>query len=195
MFHSLGGEHEKATSVVRHGREDSEPSKIRGLCGFKSCVPRTAYAIGFLQHSLMVSRMHFMLEMACRTSGGLVDLASWSQGSQLAGNKVELPRSDRADRGTMVMADMLKKLSAYYHLIKKQQKHRETFGVHPIRAVLIETPGEARAQKFMKLVQHPLVCGTAKRGGIVLAHNLSPLHGAGTPTERCTWPAFCPLSG
>jgi hypothetical protein len=51
-----------------------------------------------------------------------------------------------ADRGTMPMADMLKKLRAYYHFIKRQQKHKEAFGVHPIRAVLIETTDELRAR-------------------------------------------------
>jgi hypothetical protein len=52
--------------------------------------------LGFLQHSRMVSRMHFMLETACRTSGGVVDLIAWCQGGQLAGTKVvrnELRRS------------------------------------------------------------------------------------------------------
>ena len=42
-----------------------------------------------------------------------------------------------ADRGSMPFADMVKRLRAYYYLIKRLQKHREYFGVHPIRAVLI----------------------------------------------------------
>jgi len=71
-----------------------------------------------------------------------------------------------ADRGTMVMTDMLKKLRGYYHLIKKQQKHQEAFGVHPIRAVLVETTDEARAKRLMELVNHPLVCGPARRAGL-----------------------------
>jgi hypothetical protein len=36
-----------------------------------------------------------------------------------------------ADRGSMPLADMLKKFRAYHHFIKRQQKHREAFGVHP----------------------------------------------------------------
>jgi len=71
-----------------------------------------------------------------------------------------------ADRGTMVMTDMLKKFRGYYHLIKKQQKHKEAFGVHPIRAVLVETTDGARAKRLMELVNHPLVCGPAKRAGL-----------------------------
>jgi hypothetical protein len=30
--------------------------------------------LGFLNHGLMISRMHFMVEMACRKSGGAVAL-------------------------------------------------------------------------------------------------------------------------
>jgi hypothetical protein len=70
-----------------------------------------------------------------------------------------------ADRGTMVTTDMLKKVRAYYHFIKKEQKHKEAFGVHPIRAVLIETTDENRGNKLMELVSHPLVAGPQKRAG------------------------------
>jgi hypothetical protein len=167
--------------------------------------------LGFLQHSLVISRMHFMIEMACRKSGGRVVLETWAQGGQLAGRKAEIPRvrSDRhgneifwretnererlpvepdalftlrfpgrpqgqelahffyeADRGTMNSTDMLKKFRSYYHFIKKQQKHREAFGIHPIRAVLTETPTETRGKKLMALVNHPLVCGPDKRAGL-----------------------------
>ena len=149
--------------------------------------------LGFLKHSLMISRLHFMLEMACRNSGGRIQLASWSQGSQPAGRKAEVPKvkasmergqtfwqetaeTERlpvepdamftlrledghggqrqahffyeADRGTMTTTDMLKKFRAYYSFIKRQQ-HKEAFGVHPIRAVLVETPDEARGNEVL----------------------------------------------
>jgi Replication-relaxation len=167
--------------------------------------------LGFLQHSLMVSRMHFLIELACRKSAGQAELVSWVQGAPLSRHKVEVkkvrasrsgndyvwqetgeperlpvepdglftmrfsPRGAESqlahfiyevDRGTMVMTDLLKKLRAYYHFIKKQQRHKEAFGIHPIRAVLIETTQEARARKIMKLVHHPLVCGPVKRAGL-----------------------------
>jgi hypothetical protein len=166
--------------------------------------------LGFLQHSLVISRMHFMLEMACRQSGGSIRLEAWSQGGPLAGNKVQVQKikssrqgndyfwqeSDEterlpvepdalftlgfaedaghrqanffyeADRGTMNTTDMLKKLRAYYHFVKKQQGHREAFGIHPIRAVLIETTNETRARRLMELVHHPLLCGRDKRVGL-----------------------------
>jgi hypothetical protein len=79
-----------------------------------------------------------------------------------------------ADRGSMVMNDMLKKFRGYYHFIKKQQKHREAFHVHPIRAVLVETTEEARGKKLMELVGHPLVAGPAKRTGLFWL-SISPL--------------------
>jgi hypothetical protein len=181
--------------------------------------------LGFLQHSLMISRMHFMLEMGCRQPGGTRQLEAWCQGGQLAGNKVEVPKikssrrgndyfweeSDQterlpvepdamftlrfpdrpegqqlthfffeADRGTMNTTDMLKKLRAYFHFIKRQQRHRETFGVHPIRAVLIETTNESRARKLMELVHHPLLRGQDKRVGLFW-FTISPLFSDATP--------------
>jgi hypothetical protein len=177
--------------------------------------------LGFLKHSLMISRMHFMLEMACRKSSGQTLLESWRQGAELAGHKVELPKITamrkegsneylwqqhednvfvpvepdalftlrfperpegeqlvhfcyEADRGTMVTTDMLKKMRGYYHFIKKQQKHKEAFAVHPIRAVLIETTDEDRGRKLMELVGHPLVAGLGKRAGLFW-FSISPL--------------------
>ncbi len=165
--------------------------------------------LGFLQHSLMISRMHFMLEMASRNPTSGMSLAGWRQGAELRGHKAEVPELTsrrvegsndyvweehnhrkyrlpvepdalfslrfsgglshfcyEADRGTMPMADMLKKLRAYYHFIKRQQKHKEAFGVHPIRAVLIETTDEPRARKLMELAQHPAVIGAGKRSAL-----------------------------
>ncbi len=175
--------------------------------------------LGFLKHSLMLSRLHFLLEMACRTAAAQVSLEAWCQGGQLAGHKVEVPKvkasrgsdgyfweeademerlpvepdamftlrfMDRpadsqlahffyeADRGSMVMTDMLKKFRGYYHFVKKQQRHREAFGVHPIRAVLVETTDEARGKRLMELANHPLVCGNAKRAGLFW-FTISPL--------------------
>ena len=36
----------------------------------------------FLRHEVMISRFHTMLELACRKSGGAVELAAWRQGPQ-----------------------------------------------------------------------------------------------------------------
>jgi hypothetical protein len=86
--------------------------------------------------------------------------SSRPQGAQLAHFFYE------ADRGTMVITDMLKKFRGYHHFIKKQQRHKEAFGVHPIRAVLVETTEESRAVKLMQLAEHPLVSGSGKRAGL-----------------------------
>jgi hypothetical protein len=64
------------------------------------------------------------------------------------------------------MADMLKKFRAYYHFIKRQQKHKASFGVHPIRAVLAETTDEPRARKLMELALHPAVIGAGQRSSL-----------------------------
>jgi hypothetical protein len=169
--------------------------------------------LGFLQHSLMISRLHFMLEMSSRNSEGKMELEDWQQGGHLRGNKVQVPElksrriagtndyewqdldrtyrlpvepdalftlcfldrpSDQqlshfcyeADRGTMPMADMLKKFRAYYHFIKRQQKHRQAFGVHPIRAALVETTDEPRARKLMELAEHSAVIGKGKQSAL-----------------------------
>jgi hypothetical protein len=168
--------------------------------------------LGFLKHSLMISRLHFMLEMSIRSPENGIWLAAWRQGAELRGNKVKVPelKSSRiegtneyaweeldrtfrlpvepdamfslrfpgrqhdqlshfcyeADRGSMPMADMLKKFRAYYHFIKRQQLHRKAFGVHPIRAVLVETTSEDRARKLMELAEHPAVIGAGKRSAL-----------------------------
>jgi hypothetical protein len=86
-----------------------------------------------------------------------------------------------ADRGSMPMADMLKKFRAYYHFIKRQQLHMKAFGVHPIRAVLIETTTEGRARKLIELAQHPAVIGSRKRSAL-LWFIISPLFTAPVKT-------------
>jgi len=45
----------------------------------------------FVQHELMISRFHAMLELACRRSTGAVELATWRQGPKLR-NTVEMDR-------------------------------------------------------------------------------------------------------
>ena len=64
-----------------------------------------------------------------------------------------------ADRGTMVITDMPKKFRGYHHFIKKPQRHKEAFGIHPVRAILVETTDEARGRRLMDLVSHPPVSG------------------------------------
>ena len=188
--------------LLQHGRaaeihpQMEEEIRLNREADYAGAVMRGQHMkLGFLQHSLMISRMHFMLEMASRNLTSGVRLAAWRQGAELRGHKADVPELNsrrvegsneyiweehdnklqklpvepdalfslhlpegrtshfcyEADRGSMPMADMLKKLRAYYHFIKRQQKHKEAFGVHPIRAVLIETTDEPRARKLMEL--------------------------------------------
>jgi hypothetical protein len=211
--------HDEMLEEIRNNREkDYAGAAVRGQ----------EMQLGFLRHSLMISRMHFCIEMACRKSGGQVELMSWRQGGPLTGRKVEVPKvkssrdgsqrfweesgeterlpvepdamftlhfSDRpqdsqlahffyeADRGTMNTTDMLKKLRGYFHFIKRQQRHKDAFGIHPVRAVLVETTDEKRAKRLMKLVNHPLVCGTSKKAALFwfTISSLFALSGAASP--------------
>jgi hypothetical protein len=45
----------------------------------------------YIQHELMVSRMHFLLSAACRKSDGQAELAEWKQGTELW-QRVECPK-------------------------------------------------------------------------------------------------------
>jgi hypothetical protein len=74
----------------------------------------------------------------------------------------------------MVMTETLKNFRGYHYFIKRQQRHKKVFGVHPIRAVLVETTDEARGRRLMELAAHPLVCGAAKRAGLFW-FSISPL--------------------
>ena len=203
--------------LLQHGRTAEihphmeEEIRLNREADYAGAVMRGQHMkLGFLQHSLMISRMHFMLEMTTRDRSGGMELAAWRQGAELRGHKAEVPEMTsrriegsndyvweehdnrmqklpvepdallnlrfadgrvshfcyEADRGTMPMADMLKKLRAYYHFIKRQQKHKEAFGAHPIRAVLIETTDEPRARKLMELAQLPAVLGGGKRSSL-----------------------------
>lgn len=207
--------------LIQHGRVNDihpqmhEEVRLNREADYAGAVIRGQHMkLGFLKHALMISRLHFMLEMASRNSDGRVELASWHQGAELRGHKVAVPeissrrldgtneyiweehdhRTQRlpvepdalftlrlaarppkeqlvhfcyeADRGSMPMADMLKKLRAYHHFIKRQQLHKDVFGVHPIRAVLVESTDEPRARKLMELASSSQVIGTIKRAGL-----------------------------
>lgn len=204
-------EHQRLTEIHPQMEEELRLNREADYAG--AVVRDQHMKLGFLKHSLMISRLHFMLEMSSRSSQGQIEIADWRQGGELRGHKVNVPEivSRRiagtneyaweeqdctyrlpvepdalfslrfpnrpaeqqishfcyeADRGSMPMADLLKKMRAYYHFIKRQQKHREAFGVHPIRAVLIETTTEARARKLMQLAEHPAVIGAGKRSAL-----------------------------
>ena len=47
--------------------------------------------LGFLPHNLMISRFHFMLEMASRGPNSPTQIAGWRHGAELRGHKAEVP--------------------------------------------------------------------------------------------------------
>jgi hypothetical protein len=201
-------EHQRLHEIHRQMEDEVRMNREADYAG--AAVRDQHMKLGFLRHSLMISRMHFMLEMSARNPASKTALADWRQGAELRGHKVEVPEiisrrvegtneytwdehdyrkfrlpvepdamfslrfpNNRvshfcyeADRGSMPMADMLKKFRAYYHFIKRQQKHKDAFGVHPIRAVLVETTDEPRARKLMELASHPAVIGEGQRSAL-----------------------------
>lgn len=209
-------DNQKALDALhRHGRlEDIHPTMQEELENNRksdyasAAIKHQHMKLGFLHHELMISRLRFMLEMACRKSNGKVQLTMFRRGADLQGYKVEVPevRSRRvagtneylweesqkttrlpvepdaiftlsfagqpfhfayeADRGTMSPADMTRKFRAYYYFVKKHKLHIDAFGIHPIRAVLVEAPAADRAMKLMELAGHPLVSGPGKRAGL-----------------------------
>lgn len=63
----------------------------------------------FLSHELMISRFHFLLEMACRKSDGQVSLRGFFQGSKLW-NSIEAPKLHFDSNGNMKELEELEKL-------------------------------------------------------------------------------------
>lgn len=131
----------------------------------------------FLEHELMISRFHFMLEKACERREGEMLLLDWRQGSGLW-NSVELdggkrlphrpdaffslhsPRSPEgrrsnhflyeADRGTSTLSRMHDKLAAHYEFIL-QAKHCTVYGIKRLRAILFEASSVDRAERLREI--------------------------------------------
>lgn len=118
FFYYLDNREAASLLAERRGMEVSSPlldeikSKREKDCG-GAAVRGQHMQLGFLKHSLMVLRMHFMLEMACRASEGRVKLQAWGQGGQLAGHKVEVPKVKSSHGGNEYFweeADQLERL-------------------------------------------------------------------------------------
>src|SRR5262249_43198586 len=73
-------------------RQMEEELRLNREAGYaEAAVTGQHMKLGFLKHSLMISRMHFMLELAARNSGGRIHLAAWRQGAELRGHKAPMP--------------------------------------------------------------------------------------------------------
>lgn len=134
----------------------------------------------FLHHELMISRFHFMLEVACQNSKGQVELLIWKQGAELHDSVVDsetgefLPhRPDafftlrfpndpdgrnksnffyEADRKTATTTKMLVKFRAHMEFIG-QRKHQEKYGIRRVRSVLVETLDAKWAEEMRQATQ------------------------------------------
>jgi hypothetical protein len=130
----------------------------------------------FIRHELMISDFHASLELGCRASEGRVELARWMQGAALW-SRVRMPskqtlphrpdafftlpfplapegqqRSNffyEADRATTNLTRFKQKLEAHLEYLK--QGKQQALGMKRIRAVLIETTAEIRAEQCMEL--------------------------------------------
>lgn len=91
-------------------------------------------------------------------------LEAWCQGSQIVGHKADVPKV----RSTTQAGQ------SFWQESDEIERHTEAFGIHPVRAVLVETTDEARGKRLMELVNHPLGAGSAKRAGLFW-FTISPL--------------------
>ena len=80
--------------LVQHGRlseihsQMEDELRMNAEADYAGAVIRGQHMkLGFLQHSLMTSRMHFMPEMASRSNRGPIELAAWRQGAELRDNR------------------------------------------------------------------------------------------------------------
>ena len=139
----------------------------------------------FLQHELMISRFHFMLEQSSKRQTRKALLVNWRQGATLW-NSVELSLSAKrlphrpdaffglhspdnpegkrwsyflyeADRGTSALSRMRDKLSAHFEFVL-QGKHQAAYGIKRLRAILIEAPSVERAERLREIAHS--ICNT-----------------------------------
>jgi|SRR5579871_449754 len=128
----------------------------------------------FVRHELMISEFHTNVELSCKGSNGRVELEKWMQGAELHSSVRLLPsrqiphRPDafltlrfpnapegqqssnffyEADRSTSSLSRLKEKFEGHVHFLL-QGKHTEQMGLKKIRAVLVETITDERAQKL-----------------------------------------------
>lgn len=77
------GERRRKDEVIRYNRESDYAQLHRK--------PDSQGKVLYIQHELMVSRFHAILELACKKLAGKVALEHWNQGSELW-SRVELPK-------------------------------------------------------------------------------------------------------
>lgn len=132
----------------------------------------------FLNHEIMIGRFRCELELCCQKSQGRQVLSKWMQGSS-TWNKVKTPfgktlphRPDafftlefpnapdgqrfsnffyEADRSTSNLTRMKEKLEAHLFFLLKRQ--HEAYGIQKLRAVLVHTLDQLRAEQIRRLAE------------------------------------------
>ncbi len=166
--------------------ETPKRHRARGYLSNQNGAPVRLGSMVFIEHELMVSHFHCLVEMKCRASDGKVQLTDWRQGPKLwnwvttsnDGQIKNLPHrpdafftlktidEDRielshffyeADRGTMSVPRIIDKLLAHLHFIL-QKKTLEIYGFKRLRAVLFETTDSKRAEDIRAAInEHPVL--------------------------------------
>jgi hypothetical protein len=127
----------------------------------------------FVEHELVISRFHFMLEIACRNSEGSIKLFRWQQGADLwdralgsdedgthphrpdAFFSLQFPNAPEeskfghffyeADRKRSSSTRFIKKMKSYFEFLVQRQ-HETKYGIKRVRAILVETADSAWAE-------------------------------------------------
>jgi hypothetical protein len=164
IAHRLGGEAVDWKQIQSNHEKYAGIGEIRNGDGYGSLL--------FIRHELMISDFHAVIEVACRASGGRVELVQWMQGASLwsqvrTPSKETLPhrpdafftllfpnapagqqRSNffyEADRGTTNITRFRSKLLAHIEYMK--QGRHSALGVKRIRSVLVETNSTERTEQ------------------------------------------------
>jgi len=66
---------------------------------------------------------------------------------------------ERERKTTTDRKRIVRKFRSHFHYIVKTRQHQTDYGIKSIRAVLVETPDEAWAERLREKAAHPLVCG------------------------------------
>lgn len=160
---------------------EKNDTSSKGISDFQASAGRLL----FLQHELMISRFHYMLEQASDRQTGKIALVDWHQGTTLW-NSVKLSSSGRrlphrpdafftlhspespegrrrshflyeADRGTSTLSRLRDKLTAHFEFVL-QGKHQTAYGIKRLRAILIEASSIDRAERLREVAHS--ICDT-----------------------------------
>lgn len=167
----------KLSDEFTYSRTDAAKPNPKSDSNHRQATDTSPGRLLFLQHELMISRFHFMLEKTCDQRQKEISLLNWRQGAELW-NSVELEGGKRlphrpdaffslqsaenserarlnhflyeADRGTSSLSRMRDKLAAHHSFIV-QAKHCGAYKIKRLRAILIEASSVDRAERLREI--------------------------------------------